>query len=238
MDLSDALASLDGHLPHNIDFPAQTCFFAAYCLPDQFFTEPTLIHSSEDVFTRLAFDRPQCGDCLIDALMTASGERGLEAFLPDSEATFTPSTSSEETGSLPRSGSGSGWDSGPILPLTNDWRTTNFSLHSVLSPSSPVSSSSDEEEEGINLRSWCLELLSRYVYTIGSTPALFAPVSSAVQLHRKLTLADSKGMAMICVNDDIDESLDENAAGMFGEVLKGWMEDRWPHAGGWERDTT
>lgn len=162
---------------------------------------------------------------MIEALVTASGERGLDAFLPQPETTFTPSSHDNESQSQ------STWsDSGPILPLTNDWRTTNFTLPSVLASSQEV-----------NLRQWSLELLSRYIYTVGETPAVFAPVSSARQLSSKLRqVGNGSGVAMLCVNDDVDESLDgqTNQAGLFKYVLGRWMNAKWPTRGEWEREAT
>ncbi|KZP18337.1 hypothetical protein FIBSPDRAFT_594037 [Athelia psychrophila] len=36
----------------------------------------------EEVFRRVAFERPRCGDCIIASLVGQSGRRGLSAFLP------------------------------------------------------------------------------------------------------------------------------------------------------------
>jgi hypothetical protein len=58
------------------------------CFGDDF-----LSSSSDDdldvssVFTRIALEQPQCGDCLISLLVGKSGERGLEAFLPPASET-------------------------------------------------------------------------------------------------------------------------------------------------------
>lgn len=178
------------------------------------------------MFTRLAFDRPACGDCLIDALVTASGERGLEAFLPDPETTFTTTTS------------GRGLEA--RLPLTNDWRTTNFSLASILPRGDEYANDLSEE---VSLRNWCLRLLSHYIYSIGDTPAVFAPVASAHQLASALSTVDTHPRtALVCVNDDVPDSADnqdpaqeQEEAGRFKRTLEEWMESRWPTPGGWER---
>ncbi|GAA5941932.1 hypothetical protein JCM10213_004338 [Rhodosporidiobolus nylandii] len=38
---------------------------------------------ASELLKRIAFERPECGDCLIVQLLAKSGERGLEAFLPE-----------------------------------------------------------------------------------------------------------------------------------------------------------
>jgi hypothetical protein len=45
---------------------------------------------------------------------------------------------------------------------------------------------------------------------------------------------------MLCVNDDVDESLDgqTNQAGLFKYVLGRWMDAKWPTRGEWEREAT
>lgn len=186
-----------------------------YCLPDSYFTDTSSTYPAEEVFKRIAFERPQCGDCLIDALITASGERGLSAFLPSSDITFRPTVLKER------------WsDIGPILPLTKQWRNTNFSLSAVIT---------SENKNLVNLREWCTSLLGRYVYAIGATPAIFAPVASITQLsHRLAEVQKHPDTALVCINDDIS---DKNALGAtrFKEMLERWMNGRWPTKGSWER---
>ena len=50
------------------------------CFPKGFGGDTEL--KTEDVFKKLAFESPNCGDCAIMALLSQSGEAGLEAFLP------------------------------------------------------------------------------------------------------------------------------------------------------------
>ena len=185
----------------------------SFCLPDQFFTDTSTTYSAAEVFKRIAFERPQCGDCLIDALITASGERGLSAFLPSPKITYHPVTQSDGR-----------WSNvGPILPLTKQWKTTDFSLTSIIT------------EDTVNLREWCTTLLGRYVYAIGATPAVFAPVASITQLSYRLGEVDKHSdTALVCINDDIS---DKNAKGArrFKEMLGNWMDRRWPNPSPWER---
>ncbi|KAJ6516459.1 hypothetical protein C8R45DRAFT_960203 [Mycena sanguinolenta] len=67
---------------------------------------PSGLSSSLDVFKRVAFEQPECGDCLIVHLISRSGKAGLDAFLPPVNA--------------PRA-------SAPQAPsLANTWRDATF----------------------------------------------------------------------------------------------------------------
>ncbi|GAA95223.1 uncharacterized protein L969DRAFT_92514 [Mixia osmundae IAM 14324] len=53
------------------------------CFGEDFATAHNL--SAQVVFRRIAFEQPECGDCLIVALLSLSGLKGLSAVLPDYE---------------------------------------------------------------------------------------------------------------------------------------------------------
>lgn len=48
--------------------------------------------SVDATFKRIAFEKPQCGDCLISLLVGQSGEKGLEAFLPPASSESSSTT--------------------------------------------------------------------------------------------------------------------------------------------------
>lgn len=51
-------------------------------------------HSSVDqVFRRVSFEKPHCGDCLISSLLHSSGRSGFSAFLPDTADSFKSESS-------------------------------------------------------------------------------------------------------------------------------------------------
>lgn len=100
------------------------------------------LQDSGNLLKHVAFSRPECGDCLIMALLGASGTRGMEAFLPPkNQDTFGshPDTQILDT---------------PVLPLTKTWQEADYSI----SANVPRDSS---------LRSFATRLLSRYAYTNG-----------------------------------------------------------------------
>ena len=52
------------------------------CFGDNFMGEEHDMVSVQDVFRRISFEKPTCGDCIISSLLRASGRKGLSAFLP------------------------------------------------------------------------------------------------------------------------------------------------------------
>jgi hypothetical protein len=52
------------------------------CFGDDFMGEEHDMVSVQDVFKRVSFEKPTCGDCIISSLLRASGRKGLSAFLP------------------------------------------------------------------------------------------------------------------------------------------------------------
>jgi 3-O-alpha-D-mannopyranosyl-alpha-D-mannopyranose xylosylphosphotransferase len=153
-------ASMDGHLPPQVG-PAhvnRTCIFdARVCLPMDFFTNPKAEHSATDMFTQLAFAEPECGDCLITALIAASGSRGLSAILPTKEQTFVPPRREKQR-----------WErSEPMLPLESVWTGADFSLEAVVRPGQDTWDGTAKPRGEVSLRDWSIKLLSRYAYLTG-----------------------------------------------------------------------
>lgn len=159
------------------------------------------------------------------ALLAASGELGLEAFLPPPDRVFHPSSSSSSSDES---------DPVPHLPLTPTWTEAQFALSDVLPPSPSSSSSSSSPwrtPRGITLRTWTLHLLARYRFAIGETPSHFAMLSgpstfSGMVVH----LRKHADVALLCVNDDVAIE-DERVGRMFRE----WAGERWGDKAGWER---
>lgn len=109
----------------------------------------------------MAFAERECGDCLITALVSASGERGLHAVLPDEDAMYYPPM-----------GAGEGvWDTTePVLPLTKTWQEASFGLEDVIRRGSDVWDGEATQGQGISLRKWSIKLLTRYHYAMGRSP--------------------------------------------------------------------
>jgi len=52
------------------------------CFGDIFMADEGDTVPVQDIFKRISFEKPDCGDCIISSLLSASGRRGLSAFLP------------------------------------------------------------------------------------------------------------------------------------------------------------
>ncbi|WVF69715.1 hypothetical protein IAT40_004494 [Kwoniella sp. CBS 6097] len=219
-------SSMDGHLPNEPNKPgfaenAICTFKFDQCLPPSFFTNASTPISAEAMFTHLTFAKPECGDCLINALVRKSGERGLDAFLPLKDEVFYPQADAEEQSSAE-------WRrSEPILPIVNDWRIADFSLRGNVRSGQDIWAGAEKRVDGgVELRRWCIKLLSRYNYVYGGTASLFAPMHTSSQILGTLDRVDeSPDLALFCINDDLVDSTSLRAVqarAKFGE----WMEGR------------
>jgi 3-O-alpha-D-mannopyranosyl-alpha-D-mannopyranose xylosylphosphotransferase len=172
-----AFSSFDGHVSSNPQKPADSCRFTiSKCLPDGFFTTSDT-HTANDLFKHIAFAERSCGDCLITALVSASGDRGLHTILPDEEAVYHPPA-----------GAGEGvWDTTePVLPMTKTWEEASFGLEDVIRTGSDVWGDEEVSSTGVNLRKWCLKLLTRYNYAMGTSCPLFIQIDILMLRINKL----------------------------------------------------
>ena len=128
-------------------FPSHVCDINIYeCFGSLDFSSPSFKgdSSSQSLFKRMAFEKPQCGDCAIVVLLAQSGDKGLEAFLPKIEASNF--TYAEDTRTTPP----------PMLgDLDKSWQKTDFSLSALY------------RESAWSRREYAVRLLQRYSYAIG-----------------------------------------------------------------------
>ncbi|RSH78093.1 uncharacterized protein EHS24_002549 [Apiotrichum porosum] len=191
--------------------PTQCNFDISECLPDEFFSSDTEYDATE-IFKTIAFAKPQCGDCLIGALVNKSGKRGLSAFLPSKDVNFRPPAREAQMWDRPE----------PMLPLVDKWEDADFSLANNVRLGQDiwkgVEPSADDE---VNLRNWSVKLLSRYSYVYSTTPARFAMVHSVLQLHKALKEVDNTPeLALLCVNDDQPDVARNSEKGVFQAWMK------------------
>ena len=81
---------------------------------------------------------------VINALVNKSGKSGLSAFFPDKDLVVRNATVNLEVAHL---------------PLTPNWRATDFSLESI--------TQGDDAPFDLDLRMWSMKMLSRYLYVTG-----------------------------------------------------------------------
>jgi len=220
-------SSLDGFPYLNLgptgktSFPSLTPDTAEMALPrcrlsySQCFTvDKTLGDGSKasEVFKHLAFRDPRCGDCVVSALVKASGRLGLSAFLPPAERVVqtTPPLDSDVDREVPH------------LPLVDDWQKGDFALTAVMASSRET-----------NVRQWTLQLLHRYRYVLGSTPMSFERIVSGVQVAAVINRVErANNVALLCMNDDVSRP---NQDAEVNRVLRRWFDRRWGRAAAWER---
>lgn len=189
--------------------------------------------TASDFFKRVAFAQPKCGDCMITALVAASGQSGIDKFLPLDTAEANREAYSKDRATPPH------------LPLTSDWTTTDFSLASAIPESSL--------KHGMTLRSWCTRLIQRYSYVLGSVGSDFYKMERAKKLESKLSeveaalegemetstplqepedrwrndFGENDGpLAFLCLNDDIKET--GELRGRIDELLDAFFRKMWP----------
>jgi hypothetical protein len=81
---------------------------------------------------------------VINALINQSGKSGLSAFFPAKDVEVETATVDPEIAHL---------------PLTSNWRDTDFSLEAV--------TRGDSVSITLNIREWGMKMLSRYLYVTG-----------------------------------------------------------------------
>ncbi|KAL1405386.1 hypothetical protein Q8F55_009017 [Vanrija albida] len=221
-------SSFDGHLPPDPEVVKERkCYFSIMqCLPRNFFQHSTEFDADE-LFTAFAFEKPSCGDCLINALVTASGIRGLSAFLPAEDAVYYPAKEAP---------AGMWQRSEPMLPLTPTWRGANFSMEANVRRGQDVWEGAPERPDGgVSLRNFSVKLLSRYAYVFGTANVKFAMVTSVLGLHKTLKEVDAdEKISMLCINDDQPDHAREGMRLSLGH----WMEAEFGGDNGfvrWER---
>ncbi|EIW71073.1 hypothetical protein TREMEDRAFT_67553 [Tremella mesenterica DSM 1558] len=213
-------SSMDGHMDsipkpgYNVD-PDKCTIDLDRCF-GPFWTRAEDVDSA-DMFKRLTFQYPECGDCLIKALVTASGPLGLSAFFPPPSRTYR----------APRLPLGKEYPTilpPPHLPLTPTWHEADFSLGSVLRITALP-------EEEVRLREYCMKLLSRYLYLSARSVSHFHMLRSPEHANKVFSMIqDNPSVSILGLNDDIEEGYD-----VVKEIMGRWFEFRWPKKAVWER---
>ncbi|KAL1407040.1 Xanthine phosphoribosyltransferase 1 [Vanrija albida] len=211
-------SSLDGHLPQILPPSADAkqrdqCLFDLERCFGGFWTRKANV-SASDMFKRLTFQAGECGDCLIMALVTASGPLGLSPFFPLPNATYTNLAKEPFPEYLPP----------PHLPLTPTWQEADFSIQNVMSTTSLPG-------EVVNLRTYTMHLLSRYLYISGKSVSHFHMLKDPAHARKVVKMIeDNPKVSIMGMNDDIIKGYDEVRA-----TINDWFNKRWPAPAVWER---
>ncbi|KAH7104304.1 hypothetical protein BKA62DRAFT_502361 [Auriculariales sp. MPI-PUGE-AT-0066] len=192
---------------------------------------PTGINAA-DVFKNLAFDHGRCGDCIVQALVRASGRLGFDAFLPPANRTVNV-----RPFKLART-----------LPIGQRWKDIDFSLSGVLEAGTPSDLLDDGEEPSsqahkIELRKWVLRVLDRYRYSHAHSIEKFLVVHDVAETERAVEDLDTNqgDATTACINDNVDHPMDQWGSSKITEgqrvqqILHDWQSRRWPDVPAWER---
>ncbi|KAJ7208651.1 hypothetical protein GGX14DRAFT_521572 [Mycena pura] len=78
-----------------------------------------------------------------------------------------------------------------------------------------------------NPRAFAVRLIQRYAYAIGASPMSFiGPTSARGAASQLQRVARSRGVALMCINDDLGD--DEAEVRAADAVIRAWFEERWP----------
>lgn len=123
------------------------------------------------VFRRFAFERPEeCGDCLIAHLIGTSGHRGMKRLLPEMDQ-FFPQQHAKSASDVNKAQTLAS-HSTPHLPIAQSYKSTNFSLASVLQQNG-------WQYDGGSRVDFATRMIHRYSYVIGDTPSFYWSLKTA-----------------------------------------------------------
>ncbi|RSH79984.1 Xanthine phosphoribosyltransferase 1 [Apiotrichum porosum] len=213
-------SSMDGHIPRILK-PGSNENLNDWCNLDlqhcfgPFWDQTDASIPADEMFKRLTFQHPECGDCMIMALVTASGPKGLSAFFPAEDATFVNPSTNPSPSFVPVA----------HLPLTPTWQEADFSMSRVLATTSMPG-------EAVNLREYTMHLLSRYQYSHGKSVSHFHMLKDpnhALKVFNDMLDKNPK-VSILGLNDDIERGYEE-----VRKIMNRWFESRWPEKNVWER---
>ncbi|KAG8835051.1 hypothetical protein FRC18_001098 [Serendipita sp. 400] len=169
--------------------------------------------SASEIFKHILFTNPKtCGDCVITALINASGRLGLNAFLPPPHRIHYSNSKGRVVKDVDP-------NSVPRLPLSKRPRDASFKFKDVM-----------RDWETVRVRDWVLRAMERYRFVIGNTPTHFAMLSSPRGAQLMFAKINSiKDLALLTVNDDV--RLQEQKV---DSLFRAFLDRRWGFPSAWE----
>lgn len=134
----------DGTKPDFCTINIDECFGRSGFFDNDDQTDGQTTLKPDELLRRVAFDKIKCGDCLIAALLSRSGEKGFEAFLPEKNDHTSPSRldTRQELAVI------GGWN--------KQWQDTEFAIKKVV-------------PKGWNRRDFAVRLIQRYTFSYGES---------------------------------------------------------------------
>ncbi|KAG8814552.1 hypothetical protein FRC17_001079 [Serendipita sp. 399] len=182
------------------------------------------IQRAGELFRHVAFGKRECGDCILKALVRASGPLGLSALLPSPERIYHHRRKSGDDGMAKGTVPVGSDHVSPHLPLTTEWRSTDFSLSSVFA------SGFWDQPHGVRLREWVQRLLEKYRYVLADTDNIFMVIHDPVDAERTFAdVDDHPSVPLVTINDDVNESHEKT-----DRRIREWLGQRWSTPAAWE----
>lgn len=174
-------------------------------------TSPAGLQAS-DLFKRIAFEQPRCGDCLMAGVLAKSGRNGLEAFLPAQDAKDVSTVKTQVT--VPQLGE-----------ARDRWQEVDFSLAKAL----------QTDHGRWSRRDFIVRLLQRYAYTFGSTGSSFIEMTNDVGFDGWLAwkVKDDHN-PFIAINDHV-MSDNTTVLDSVRKVLMDWQKEMFPDPSPFEK---
>ena len=180
------------------------------CFGSDFLNENATTSDAQGLFKNVAFRHPKCGDCMIIALLAASGETGFSAFLPTRSASQSVKPASK-------------------LPLhignhSKDWQAADFSL--------PEHAQTDHQAR----RLLAVRLIQRYSYVLGESDIFFDAMKGDPERTREMLRdATDRRPAFLAIDDALPANITAAEARLHAKCLHQWHSASWPQAASHER---
>ncbi|CAG8718616.1 13148_t:CDS:2 [Gigaspora margarita] len=175
------------------------------------------------IFRMLAFDKYQCGDCIITRVLSLSGELGLEAFLPKpspsivernnnlKDNNFTDNNLKDNNltdnnlkdNNLKDNNRKDNNLKGNNLK-GNNLKGNNLKGNVDYYNITQSNNNSFHEQAIINYREYAVNEISRFNYAIGQISFSFVMLKYSHQSWYELNKIMNKNPSIFCINDDVD----------------------------------
>ncbi|KAG7448582.1 uncharacterized protein BT62DRAFT_992613 [Guyanagaster necrorhizus] len=213
--------------PHYKNFGWRTAALCEISWNQCFEKDDRPIESASEIFVHVAFENVNCGDCIIRALMIASGPLGLSEFLPSPNRTVPLRRPQNHVDELPPVGP-------PHLPLAPDYRDIDFSLDTVMAPwieEATQRRGLEKGAAGLSVREWTMMAIQRYRYVVGELPTRFLSINTPATARSGVKGLGNEALRLVCINDDVTNQNDVSAV---DKILQDWFASKWPTPAAWE----
>ncbi len=171
---------------------------------------------ASDFFRMVAFELPDCGDCILASIVGRSGSVGLSAALPPKNAVFPGKKAATPAEKQV-----------PHLPLQRYFGARSTGRKNSKKPDfSAQAVAASLGWSGESKRAFANRLLMRYSYVLGHSRTEFLMAGNEPKgMATRLAEVDAEpDLALMCINDDIKD----HEHNKDPDTVHKWFEARWP----------